>query len=111
MNPKNVSQKTQIAQVVFELTFCACAGFPKMDLAEWGGYSFELARALVTDASRCIANANASLRQKSRAMQLVLGFHWAKKSIRTVGAARISGLAQRALRLNCTEDLARKWRA
>ena len=106
--PKN---RTQIAQAAFELIFCARAASTKMDLSEWEGYSFELARALVSDASRCIANADTSLRQKSRAMELVLGFNWTKKSIRAVGAARISGLAQRAMRLNCTKDLARKWRA
>ena len=44
-------------------------------------------------------------------MKLALGFHWTKKAIKAVGAARISGLAQRAMRLNCTKELARKWRA
>ena len=43
-------------------------------------------------------------------MRLVLGFHWTKKSIKAVGAARISGLAQRSLRLNCTRELAAKLR-
>ena len=82
-----------------------------MDPSEHEKYSVELARTLVSDASRCVANANTSLQQKSRAMELVLGFNWAKKSIKAIGAARISGLAQRATRLNCTKDLARKWRA
>ena len=82
-----------------------------MDPSEHEKYSFELARTLVSDASRCVANANTSLQQKSRAMELVLGFNWTKKSIKAIGAARISGLAQRATRLNCTKDLARKWRA
>ena len=82
----------------------------EMEPSEWEKYSFELAKALVTDASRAIANDNASLLQKTRAMQLVLGFHWAKKSIKAAGAAKISGLAQRAMRLSCAKDLARKWR-
>ena len=81
-----------------------------MEPSEWEKYSFELARALVTDASRAIANDSTSLHQKTRAMELALGFLWAKKSIRAVGAAKISGLAQRAMRLNCMKDLARKWR-
>ena len=82
-----------------------------MGLSEWEGYSFELARTSVTDASRCVANANTSLRQKTRAMELVLGFYWTKKSNKAVGAAAISGLAQRAMRLNSAKDLAGKWRA
>ena len=44
-------------------------------------------------------------------MKLALGFHWAKQAVKAVGAARISGLAQRAMRLNCARELARKWRA
>ena len=51
-----------------------------------------------------------SLRQKTRAMELVLGFHWTEKSITAAGPAKISGLAQRATRLNCAKELARKWR-
>ena len=82
-----------------------------MDPSEWEKYSFGLAKALVSDASKLIANANVSLDQKTRAMELVLGFNWTKKSIQAVGAAHISGLAQRAMRLNCTKDLARKWRS
>ena len=82
-----------------------------MELPEWEDYSSELARALVDNASRNLANANATLEQKMRAMRLMMGFHWARKAIRAVGAAKISGLAQRAMRLNCTKELARKWRA
>ena len=82
----------------------------EMEPSEWEKYSFELARALVIDASRAIANDNTSLRQKTRAMELALGFHWKKKLIKAVGPARISGLAQRATRLNCTKELARKRR-
>ena len=44
-------------------------------------------------------------------MNLTMVCHWAKKAIRAVGAAKISGLAQRAMRLNCARDLAGKWRA
>ena len=43
-------------------------------------------------------------------MELVLGFQWAKNSIKAAGAAKISGLAQRGSRLSCTEYLAKKWR-
>ena len=82
-----------------------------MESHEWEEYSFELARTLATDASRTIANANTTLEQKTRAMRLALGFNWTKRAIKAVGAARISGLAQRAMRLNCTRELARKWRA
>ena len=82
-----------------------------MDPDEHEKFSFLLAKTLVADASRCLANANASTQEKSRAMELVLGFNWTKKSISATRAASISGLAQRASRLNCTKDLARKWRA
>ena len=44
-------------------------------------------------------------------MGFVLGLHWPKKTIKATGPARISGLAQRATRPNCAEELARKWRA
>ena len=82
-----------------------------MELPESQHYSFELARALVDSASRELANANTSPEQKLRAPKLMVGFQWAKKTIRAVGAARISGLAQRDMRLNYTKELARKWRA
>ena len=82
-----------------------------MELPEWGGYSSELARALVENASRDLANAHTSLGRKSRAMKLMMGFHWAKKAIRAAGAAEISGLAQQAMRLNYAKELAEKWRA
>ena len=82
-----------------------------MELAEWEGCSFELARALIDNASRDLANAGATLEQEMRGMKLMTGFHWAKKAISAAGAAEISGLAQRAMRLNCARDLARKWRA
>ena len=79
----------------------------EMESSDWERYNFELARALGTDASRTIANDNTSLRQKTRAMELVLGFQWTKKSIKAAGAAKISGLAQRGSRLSCTKDLAK----
>ena len=83
----------------------------EMESSEWEKYSFVLARTLVIDASRAIANEHTSLEKKRPAIELVLGFRWAKKAIEAVGAAKISGLAQRASRLNCTKELARKWRA
>ena len=43
--------------------------------------------------SRDLANANAALEQKMRAMKLMMGFRWTKKAIRAVGATKISGLA------------------
>ena len=73
----------------------------EMELPEWEGYSFELARALIDDTSRDLANANTTPQQKMRAMKLMMGFRWTKKAIRAAGAAEISGLAQRAVRLNC----------
>ena len=79
-----------------------------MELPAWEDYSFELARALVDAAFRDFANANATLEQKMRAMKLMMALLWAKKAIRAVGAAKISGLAQRAMRINCARDLARK---
>ena len=82
-----------------------------MELPELEGCSIELARALTDDASRDLANANVTLERKMRAMKLMMGSQWTKEAIRAVGAAKISGLAQRAMRLNCTKDLARKWRA
>ena len=82
-----------------------------MALPEWEEYSFELARALVDNASRDIANGNATLGQKMRTVKLVMGFHWTQKAIKAAGAAKISGLAQRAMRLDCARDLATKWRA
>ena len=82
-----------------------------MELPEWEGYSFDLAWALTNNASRDLANSNMTLERKMRAMKLTLGFRWAKKAIRAVGAAEISGLSQRAMRLNCTKDLAQEWRA
>ena len=78
------------------------------ELPEWEGYSFELARALTDDTSRDLANANTTPQQKMRAMKLMMGFHWAKKAIRAAGAAEISGLAPRAVRLDCAGELARK---
>ena len=80
----------------------------EMELPEWEGYSFELARALIDDTSRDLVNASTTPQQKMRAMELMVGFHWAKKAIRAAGAAEISGLAQRAVRLNCARELARK---
>ena len=47
----------------------------EMELPEWEGYSFELARALIDDTSRDLANANTTLQQKMRAMELMMGFH------------------------------------
>ena len=44
-------------------------------------------------------------------MELTLGPHWTKKAIRAVGAAKISGLAQRAMRLSHARQLSKKWRA
>ena len=82
-----------------------------MELPDWEGCSFDLARALTDNASRDLANSNMTLERKMRAMKLMLGLRWAKKAIRSVGAAEISGLAQRAMRLNCTKDLAQEWRA
>ena len=82
-----------------------------MELPEWEEYSFELARALVDAASRDIANGNMTLDQKMRAMKLVMGSHWTKRTIKAAGAAKISGLAQRAMRRNCARALATKWRA
>ena len=79
----------------------------EMELPEWEEYSYELARALVDAALRDLANAHTSLEQKARAMKPTSGFHWAKKAIRAVGAAKISGLAQRAMRLNHTGELAK----
>ena len=80
----------------------------EMELPEWEGYSFELARALIDDTSRDLANANTTPQQKMRAMKLMMGFRWTKKAIRAAGAAEISGLAQRAVHLNCARGLARK---
>ena len=82
-----------------------------MELPEWEGYSFELARTLAESALKDLANAHTSLEQKTGAVMLMAGFHWTKKAIRVVGAAEISGLAQRAMRPNYTKELARKWRA
>ena len=73
--------------------------------------SFELARTLVYAASRDLANAQLSSEEKARAMRLVIGFLWAKKAIRDVVAAKISVVAQRAVRHPHAKDLARKWRA
>ena len=70
--------KTQISQAAFKLIFCARADRTKMDPAEHEKFSFQLAKTLVSDASRCVANANTSLQEKSRAMELVLGFNWTK---------------------------------
>ena len=80
----------------------------EMELPEWEGRSFELARALIVDTSRDLANANTTPQQKMRAMELMMGFHWVEKATRAAGAAEISGLAQRAVRLNCARELARK---
>ena len=80
----------------------------EMELPEWEGYSFELARALIDDTSRDLANANATPQQKMRAMKLMMGFRWAEKAVRAAGAAEISGLAQRSMRLNFTKEPARK---
>ena len=44
-------------------------------------------------------------------MELTLGPHWTKKAIRAVGAAKISGLAQRAMRLSHARQLSKKWRS
>ena len=44
-------------------------------------------------------------------MKLVAGFQWTKRASRGVGAARISVVAQRAMRCPHAKDLARKWRA
>ena len=76
-----------------------------MEPPEWEGCNFDLARALTDNASRDLANSNMTLERKMRAMKLMLGLRWAKKAIRAGGAAEISGLAQRAMRLNCTKDL------
>ena len=73
--------------------------------------SFELARTLVYAASRDLANAQLSSEEKVRAMRLVMGFLWTKKAIRGVVAAKISVVAQRAMRYPHAKDLARKWRA
>ena len=64
-----------------------------MELPGWEGYRFELARALVDDASRDVANPHATLEQKMGATNLTMGFQWTKKAIRAVGATKISGLA------------------
>ena len=81
----------------------------EMELPEWEEFGVELARTLVDNASRDLANANATLEQKMRATRLMMGFYWNRKAIRAAGAAKISGLAKRAKRFNCTKDLARKW--
>ena len=39
-----------------------------------------------------------------------MGFRWTQKAIRAAGADKISGLARRAMRLNYTKELAKKWR-
>lgn len=46
-----------------------------------------------------------------RASRLVIGFQWAEKAIRSVGASRILAAAQRAMRYPHTKDITRKWRA
>ena len=73
--------------------------------------SSELARTLVYAASTDLANAQLSSEEKVRAMRLVMGFLWTKKAIRGVVAAKISVVAQRAMRYPHAKDLARKWRA
>ena len=82
-----------------------------MESSEWEGYSSELARTLVIDASRTIANEHTSPGRKRRARELAPGSHWTKKATKGVGTARISDLAQRATRLIYTKEPARKWRA
>ena len=83
----------------------------EMEPPEWEGCGFELARALVGAASRVLANAQMSSEEKARATILVLGFHWAEKTVRAVGAANIAVVARRAMRHPGTKDLARKRRA
>ena len=80
----------------------------EMELPEWEGYSFELARALGDAASRDLANAQMSPDENSKAARLMLGSQWSKKAIRADGAAEISGLARRAMRHPCAKELARK---
>ena len=103
-------RKSKIEVCAFKLIF-PLRDRNEMELPEWEGYSFELARALVDAASRNLANAHMPLEEKSKAMRLSLGFHWTRRAIRAVGAAKISGLAQRAMRHPCAKEPARKWRA
>ena len=62
-------------------------------------------------ATRDLANAQLSPEGKAKAMRLAMGFQRAKEAVRSVGAARISAAAQRAMRYPYTKDLVRKWRA
>ena len=80
-----------------------------MEPPGWEIYSFEPVRTLVDAASRDLANARLSPEEKVGAMRLAMGFQWAKTAIRSVGAARISAAARRAIRRHHAKDLARKW--
>ena len=103
------SEKSRIEVCSFRLIF-PVRDHREMELPAWEGNSFELARALVEAASGDSANAHVSLEEKSEALGLTLGFHWTKKAIEAVGAATISGLAQRAMRHPCAKEVARNWR-
>ena len=77
-----------------------------MELPEWEGYSFELARASGDAASRDLANAHMSLEEKSKAARLTLGqeplgqesdqSHWVGQNIRAGAASHASPLREGA---------------